>query len=763
MRMMRLVVALCVVLLPGLMLAPVWRCAGLGAGEDDILYYFPARTFFHDTIQAGHWPWLNPWTGLGRPFVADPQAAFWYPTTWLFALLPPLEAYAASLWVHYSLALWGMYLLLRRMPLARHAALFGGITFAFCGFMLAHRAHFTMQHAAAWTPWVFWSLARLRTARGNVLHGFALAALILALQCFAGHVQIVGLTMAGALLWLLGSRPRRKRRARRAYDVRPLFGWLLAGCGAAGLFAIQWLPTYDYLQLCTRVQRTYKDFVENSWSPASAIDWVLPMFLGQRTPNFFDQPYWGPSHQVEQFAYAGLLPLGLALLALRRGWWQDARRRPWVVVGALGLLWALGKQGPICPLLYWLPGSSLFRCPARALLLVNLAVAALAAVTVHDLGAALGKKRSGLRTMTARWSAHPILGAVVLIGAPLVIVAATLPLATSAGRAAALHALRPWNNAVWVPMVIALVSLGTLAYVVRRGRGNAACAWLTLVTALDLAVIGWTIDVPPGVRDARQLITPRAPAEWMDTVAESRHRLWVLTGRQGGRPGEYIQPVDKAVANTNILRGIASLTDYGPLNPRCMRARFGFEPWGETPAPAALLADTRWMRPYDVGWILVTDANLPEPADCDLVETTPAGWRLYQQPSAAGVAFFEDAAQPGAIRYARPGPAALTIDVDTWPTAGDAKVPIWPRVIISQLLLPGWKARINERPAALEPADECLMAVRVPPGEAAKITLSYFPPKLTLGAAISALSAGLLLSLLIRGRGRGRRPRRRPA
>ncbi len=71
----RLLVALIILALPGLMLAPVWRLAGLGASEDDILYYFPARVFFHDTIASGAWPWWNPWTGLGRPFMADPQSA----------------------------------------------------------------------------------------------------------------------------------------------------------------------------------------------------------------------------------------------------------------------------------------------------------------------------------------------------------------------------------------------------------------------------------------------------------------------------------------------------------------------------------------------------------------------------------------------------------------------------------------------------------------------------------------------------------------
>jgi hypothetical protein len=761
MWMTRLVIALAVVLLPGLMLAPVWHNAGLGAGEDDILYYFPARTFFHDTIQAGHWPWLNPWTGLGRPFVADPQTAFWYPTTWLFAVLPPLWAYPASLWIHYSLALWGMYLLLRLTPLSRHAALFGGVAFAFSGFMLAHRAHFTMQHAAAWTPWVFWSLARLARAQFSVRR-LVVAVVFLALQCFAGHVQIVGLTLVGALVWLLSSRAAHKRRAKVGLGWRrSIVGWSLAGVGAAGLFAIQWMPTYDYLRLCTRVQRTYKDFVENSWNPASAIDWLLPMFFGQRTPNFFDQPYWGPSHQVEQFAYAGLLPLLLAVLGLRRGWRQDVRRRPWVIIAILGLLWAIGLYGPVCPLLYWVPGNNLFRCPARALLLVNLAIAALAAVSVHDLGAALGKKRSGLRSAVTRWTAHPLVSTVVLVGGPLVIVAVTLPFATSAGRAAALHAMRPWNAAVWVPFIVAVVSLGALAFVVRHGRGVAACAWLILVSAVDLAVIGWTIDVPAGVRDAQQLITPHPPADWMATVAESRNRLWVITGRQHGLPGEYFHSVDKAVANTNILRGILSLTDYGPLNPRSIMVRFGFEPWGETRAPAPLLADTRWMRPYDVGWILLTDADAAAPADCDLAETTAAGWRLYRQASATGIVFFEDPAQPGAIQYARQGPSALHISVDTWPSTGEATASAWPRVVISQLRIPGWTARISGRPATLEAVDECLMAVRVPPGEPAEIALSYFPPKLVLGAAVSALTAALLLVLLARGSRRGLR--RRPA
>ena len=88
----RLWVTLIFILAPGVLLAPVWLSGGLGAAEDDVLYYFPSRLYFHQTINDGHWPWLNPLTGVGRPFAADPQSAVWYPPTWLFALMHPQGA-----------------------------------------------------------------------------------------------------------------------------------------------------------------------------------------------------------------------------------------------------------------------------------------------------------------------------------------------------------------------------------------------------------------------------------------------------------------------------------------------------------------------------------------------------------------------------------------------------------------------------------------------------------------------------------------------
>lgn len=753
MRAARLVIAVVVVLAPGLMLTPVWQLGGLGAGEDDVLYYYPARTFFHDTLQAGQWPWWNPWTGLGRPYLADPQTAFFYPSTWLFAAMSPRWAYPASLWIHYSLALWGMYRLLRAWGLDRRAALFGGLAFAFSGFLLAHRAHFTMQHAAAWTPWVLWRLLRFATpddpavgaaSRCSLRHLTAAAAVI-ALQALAGHVQVAALTGVGGLAFLLS----RVRPGGAAWS-RVAGRWLLAYATAAGLFAVQWLPTADYVRLCTRVERTYADFVENSWNPVSAIGWLLPMFFGQRTPNLFDQAYWGPSHQVEQFGYMGIVPLLLAVLALRRGWRHDARRRPWAVLALCGLLLALGQFGPVCPLLYWLPGSSLFRCPARAILLVNVAAAALAAVTLHDLGAAPTPGRARLRASLLRWTRRPVVATLPLVAVPVGLVALATPLLPADLRATALHALRPGGAAVWVPVLVILVSLLLLRHVARRWQQPQELTWLAVLVAVDLGVIGWTIDVPTDARTPADLLTPRRPAGWMDRVAESPHRLWVVTSRRGWTPGEYVEPVEKAVANTNVLRGIVALPDYGPFQPRSVVRRLGFHPWGESWWVTELLADTSWMRACNVGWVLVCDADVPAPADCDLVLTTDAGWRLYANPSAAGWAFFADPAQPGAVRYERQGPSAFSVWVDTWPTsrptttAGVGAPSPEPLLVVSELALPGWSVTVDGRPAEIEPADGWLLAVRIPPGATVRVDGVYRPPGLRAGAAVSLVSAGAL-------------------
>jgi hypothetical protein len=737
--------ALAVVLLPGVLLAPLWRLGGLGANEDDLLYYYPSRVFFGETIAAGHLPWINPAGGMDRPYVADPQSAVWYPFTWLFAILPPLWAYALSLWAHYSIALWGMYRLLRSQRLGRRAAFFGGLIFAFSGFMLAHRAHFTMIQAAAWTPWVFWALGRyVRTGRGEpaaAVRRLIVAAVLSALQCFAGHVQIAAITAVGVLVYLLARRRTANPGESAATGIGAIVArWLIVWVCVAGLFTVQWLPTLAYVRVCTRAERTFGDFVENSWSPTAAVGWVLPMLYGQRAPGIFTHPYWGPTHKCEQFAYVGLLPLLLVAVGLRAGWRADPLRRPWVFLALGSLLLALGRYGPICPILYWLPGASLFRAPARALLLFDLSLAALAAAALHDLAAGLTPARARLRAALQRWTRRPLVAGVLLVAVPLVLVALAVPLMSADVRQSALASLRPWLPGVFLPLVLAVASFAVLGYVALRWRQPRRLWFVVALTAVDLGLMGWTLDVPAGVHSPRDLLH-RPDESWLEQIRESGQRLWVVTDTDG----VYNDPLSKRVANTSALAGVRSLTEYGPLHPVAYQRRFTFAPWGVSRRTSELLQRTDWIRPCNVGWLLLCDPKLPAPAGGELRSTTPAGHRLYHCPGAAGPAFFADPTQPGAVQYAENAPAEFVTRVDTWPAASAKQTPA--RLVVSRLALPGWHAHVGGRALPVTEAEGGLLSVAVPAGQAETIIWRYTPPALAEGALVSILSVTALVAI----------------
>lgn len=770
------------ILLPGAMLAPAWRNHGLGASEDDILYYFPARVLFSEAIADGHWPLFNPLTGLGRPYLSDPQTAVFYPPTWLFAVLKPTTAYPAHLWLHYTLALWGAYRLMRGLRLRESAAVFGAIVFAFGGFMIAHRAHLSMQAAAAWTPWVLVAMQKLaiwrdrghpRYARELFLRIGAVSWL-LTLQALAGHVQVALMSVMGGIvlvvaneLWQPSPAERWRRRIHRSGGA--MVRVAIAGVLVAGLSCVQWLPTALYAAMCARSDWSYWDLTQNSFDPSSLILFVFPHFFGQRTPNdLFPQAYWGPSHQCEQLGYAGLLPLLLAVFALRVPWRNSRLRRPWIVLLGFGLLLALGKWGPVCPLLYALPLRTIFRCPARALLLVDLALAVLAASVVDDLVREPSPLRARLRSALLGLARDPLLHA-LLITLPLLLIALLIApwIGDATRRAAAFRALNPLSTAIAAPLVTAVVSLAAIGFVSRRWKQPAWTWLLSGVVAADLALLGWTVDVPRGTPDLTKLTLPDPEYVLEDFVRDDR-RIWVVTGEQDGRPGEYVDSLARCVADTNWLLGRPSLTDYGPLQPRPYVRRFQIEPWGASRKTVELLEDSSWRTSANVGWILVCDDRLPAPADATLRTTTAAGYRLYDCDTPAALVRFADATTPGAIRAEWTANYRLEVQVALArepqrvpPHEGATELSArGANILVSLLALPGWRCRTGPRELPLAVADEMYWSVFVPENAEMPLQFEYTPPGLHVGAAISIASLGALVGLLVFWpKPRGLRPR----
>lgn len=729
----RLWLGLLIVGLPGVVLMPAWRLAGMGAGEDELLYYYPSRVQFAEFVREHQWPWLNALNGLDRPYLADPQSAVFYPPTWLFAILPPLSAYALSLWLHYSLALWGMLRLLRARQMCYLAAAFGAIAFAFCGFLLAHRAHFTMIQAACWTPWLFWRIGRYVESGGN--GRLMVAALVAATQCYAGHVQIAALCALGSLVFFLAGQTPRMLTARR---------WLVVWIAAGGLFAAQAVPTWLYVRECTRVEYGLADFVENTWNPISLINWLCPLLLGQPVENDLTMPYWGPSHLVEQFAYPGVAVLLLAWLVLKTGWRITAARHQWSLLLVFGLLVAASI---LAPLLFLLPGASLFRVPARALVLVNLALAGLAALALHELAGPLTPDSVRLRAAAHALTRHPLWRSVLLLGTVAVLLAAAGTLVGPQTRSAIVAALRPWNPALLAPLLFVAATLILLGLAARDWQRPSWLGLLLLLLVADLSWVGWTLLVPSNVTSVDRWLASRPRRAWLALMQGDSERLWVVTTRTGGLPGEYIRPLDRGVSNTNLLNGYASLTHYGPLQPRAYVGALGFEPWGERKHPEPLLADTDWMAAANVGWVLLCDRALPRPDACELV-WQQGELRLFRYNQTRDAAFLTDPTIVHAIHTTASSPYAFTTRIDFWPTPAE-NPPSYTQLVISRLALPGWRVWINEQPAKPTRYGDLYLAADIPVGGLVTVRWQYTPPGLSAGIIISAIVALLLLGMYL--------------
>jgi hypothetical protein len=214
-----------------------------------------------------------------------------------------------------------------------------------------------------------------------------LAGIPLTMQILTGHSQIIFYTLITITFYglyqisvdfLFDDGPARHNLA---YALRSgLFITVMIPTGLL-LGLPQLLPSFELLQFTTRAesQQGFKLLVENSLPPFMWLNLLEASVFGNLATHFkIGDPF------QEDFIYAGFLPLLLALLALLTLGQQQERQRKYLALffGLLlagGIVMAMGRYTPLYAyVIQYLPGFSLFRIPARWLMVVNLAIAILA-------------------------------------------------------------------------------------------------------------------------------------------------------------------------------------------------------------------------------------------------------------------------------------------------------------------------------------------------------------------------------------------------
>ncbi len=667
-----------IALLPLAILAGTWHLGGVSALEDDLLYYLPIRQYIGQRIAAGEWPLWNPLVGMGTSIAGDPQSGLWYPATYLFAILPPLGAYSLVLITHFALAGAGMYRFLRASKLDWRAALLGAIAFEFSGFLVAHRAHLTILQAAAWLPWLFYAWRRF--ADTGRYRPFALACLFFGLQMLVQHVQISIISatlLSGYVAMVLWS------RRRKLWWVYPTG----MGLGAA-LAAVQILPTWFHFAGSGRASPAYYLFVENSWSPTSALLLLFPMIFGSRTPNFWDQSWWGISHFCEQSAYGSILILVLAVASL--GLIRRNREVAfWWLACLLALLIALGNttpiSTPISKLLFHLPIYRNLRVPARWILVWSMAWPVLAATVVSIL-----LRRETQCTNMMLWirkAAKGVLPAAAILCILLLVIARLMEPRLAAhftsdyarpvfeGLRSAVH---PGNPALWWPISLMLITAWMTIRWANTRRDNLFMAMMVLLVA-DLASVASFVDVDTRTyqRTALQQAPPLAKAIRQLDPQPGERLLVPRYNADYNRPIELLWPQTNMLFTANPVCfsrkegcAISTFNGYGPFWPVEQRQMFRFQPWGSSEEMLGLLLNHQLLRVMGVRFVAVRSdeekailraASLP--AVVPTVQTEIPGTE-----NAVPVRYGADLLWP--IRIDQPGIYALTFEAE--PAKGSA-------------------------------------------------------------------------------------------
>jgi len=548
--------ALAAVLAVWTVAAASWSLAGAVVPWDSKNHFYPMLRYLGAALAQGEWPLWNPYHFSGHPSVADPQSLLFTPTMVLFAWLvpaPSMQLFDLVVFAHLLLPALAVVMLFR----ARGWHAVGAVAAAIM-IMLGGSAAARLQHTGIIVSYAFFlpalvfldaALARRSWLAGL---GFALCAALMALGrdqvaflcCLAivGFIVERGLASGRPLPWLVARLPL----------------LLVMGAVIVALLAVPAVLTMQFLADSNRPTIAYGVAAMNSLPPSSLVTLLAPNIFGTLNHTY---DYWGPmwdtlpegtyTDRAINYLFAGTLPAVVILWqGVARGRLLDRPVRYFVVLGVAAIVYALGRYTPVFEWLFdHVPGIALYRRPADATFLVNIALAVCAGYCLHayvvDAGAGLGR----------RWLA--ILRTALAVAVPAALVASGVAFSVRGG-----HGM---EAALQTGLFLGLAALALTLLVPQAGpRPRAAAA--AVLAGLTGAELVWrnaasALNAEPAGRYA--VYQTLSPSDFAGLNVLKRE----LDGRhaRGERPRVEILGLAGAWQNASMVLGIEDTVGYNAL------------------------------------------------------------------------------------------------------------------------------------------------------------------------------------------------------
>lgn len=733
-----------------------------GPWSDQYATGYAFRSWLAEQWRAtGHVPLWNPEIFGGLPFVAAQHGDIFYPTAWLRLVLPTATAMNLGFLVHYVLAGFFMYLLLRRLTVSWTGGVVGGVAYQLTGVVgtLVSPGHDGKLYVSALLPLAL--VALVLAIRERRLEGYALLALSVGLALLSPHYQMVYylLIVAGvfALYLTFGEKEQRTTREK----VRGLSLALVVVVVGFGVAMIQILPFYHYLPYSPRAEG-YGGFAA---SASYGIPWehvpefLLARFAGDR------EVYWGSNFIKLHSEYLGLPVVALAVLGA-----LGPRRRLAYWLGGIGLLFLLVSLSDATPFyrLWWsvMPFVQQTRAPGMAFYVVGFVIAALAAFGAERV------ERGEAKGHTTVWLS---IGAGVAVLALVGVVggfakALALPVESVAQgavmRAAAAQGVIRWGAFV---SGAALMAMAALVIGFARGKLPAAalCLGLPLLVGADL----WRNAQPFWVysRVHQELHQPDPLTERLTATAEP-YRVLDLPGMEVypgstlmglgvtqllGHHGNELHAFDQLLGGKNRWGNLASLRMWDLLAvryvvlPTEIRQRTDSIPGYDrvmtgVEASSGVLADLYERRePQPYARYLTAALKLPD----DQVAVAIANPNSQFDPGNLVLLSMEAPLEPAAPSES-PETEPVAARVEAW-EPGRMRVRLEPAapedgyVLVSENWYPDWQARVDGAEATVTRGNGSLITVVVPAG-AEVVQLEFRSADYRSGELISLLSLAMV-------------------
>lgn len=538
--------------------ACLWPLTGAVVPWDSKNHFYPMLRYLGAALANGELPLWNPYHFSGHPAVADPQSLLFTPSMLLFGWLAPepsMQLFDLVVFAHFLPGALAMAPLFRRRGWHWTGAVIAAAIFILGGSASARLQHTGIILSYALFPLSLWLLEEALDRRSTLVGAlFAVAAAMMTV----GRDQVAFL----CALALLGAAAGQVAGADRplAY-LRQRLG-LLAVMGAIGaaLLAVPTILTMQLLMTSTRPAIGYGVAAMGSLPPESLATVLFGNVFGSLRWTY---DYWGPdwhtvtggtwTDRATNYLFAGTLPALLVLwhgVAGRRLFAREFRY--FLVVGVAALVYALGRTTPLFELAFdHLPGINLYRRPADATFLINIALAFAAGYLVHRYRAE-GAPRLALRSRPA------LLALAAALGLAAAAVAAGLAYALPAGQAAAALGQIALGSGLALAAGLAMVLLGGSP----RSRG-AVAALVVAVTAAELVSrnAASSLNAEPAERYAVFQSLPPEQHQGLQVLSQelaARHAA-------GERPRVEILGLGGAWQNASMVLGLEDTIGYNPL------------------------------------------------------------------------------------------------------------------------------------------------------------------------------------------------------